>query len=59
MLRAVRNGELSEARYQSYLKLLKESEHYQLSYYEKRKKDRKLGKFIKSAKKDVKKFKKP
>ena len=59
VLRAVRNGELNEARYQSYLKLLKESEHYQLSYYEKRKKDRKLGKFIKSAKKDVKKFKNP
>ncbi|MFC1941594.1 ribosome small subunit-dependent GTPase A [Chloroflexota bacterium] len=58
VLKAVQNGELDEARYQSYLKLLKESEHYQMSYAEKRKKDRKLGKFYKSALKDIKKIKK-
>ena len=45
---ALENGGLSEARYQSYLKLLKESEHYQMSYVEKRKKDKKFGQFIKS-----------
>jgi ribosome biogenesis GTPase len=58
VLQAVKNGELSEARYQSYLKLLKESEHYQMSYAEKRKKDRKFGKFIKSAGKQIKQIKK-
>ncbi|MFC1901779.1 ribosome small subunit-dependent GTPase A [Chloroflexota bacterium] len=57
VLRAVRDGELDEARYQSYLKLLKESEHYQMSYAEKRKKDKKFSKFIKSAGKDIKRFK--
>ncbi|MFC1908606.1 ribosome small subunit-dependent GTPase A [Chloroflexota bacterium] len=48
VLSALQNGDLSEARYQSYLKLLKESEHYQMSYAEKRKKDRKLGRFYRS-----------
>ena len=58
VLQAVQNGELSEARYQSYLKLLKESVHYQMSYAEKRRKDRKFGKFIKSAVKEIKQIKK-
>lgn len=49
VLLAVENGELSEDRYRSYLKLLNESEYYQMSYVEKRKKDREFGKFIKSA----------
>jgi len=57
VLNAVQNNELSEARYQSYLKLIKESEHYQMSYVEKRKKDRQFGRFIKSAMKDIKKMK--
>ncbi|MFC2007216.1 ribosome small subunit-dependent GTPase A [Chloroflexota bacterium] len=48
VLSALQNGDLSETRYQGYLKLLKESEHYQMSYVEKRKKDRKLGRFYKS-----------
>ncbi len=51
VLEALQNGELSEGRYQSYLKLVKESEHYQTSYLEKRKKDRAFGRMIKSAKK--------
>ncbi|MFC1984001.1 ribosome small subunit-dependent GTPase A [Chloroflexota bacterium] len=55
VLRAVRNGEISETHYQSFLKLKKESEHYQMSYMEKRRKDRKFGRFIKSAMKQNKK----
>ena len=55
VLMALQNGELSNERYQSYLKLVKESEHYQMSYVEKRKKDKKFGQFIKSAMKDNKK----
>jgi ribosome biogenesis GTPase / thiamine phosphate phosphatase len=47
ILAAIENGELSEERYQNYLKLLNESEYYQMSYAEKRKKDRKFGQFIK------------
>ena len=55
LLAALENGELSEKRYQSYLSLLKESEYNQMSYVEKREKDRKFGKFIKSAMKHNKK----
>ena len=55
LLTALENGELSKKRYQSYLSLLKESEYYQMSYVEKRKKDRKFGQFIKSAMKHNKK----
>ena len=55
LLMGIENGELSEERYRSYLKLLKESEYHQMSYVEKRKKDRKFGQFIKSAMKHRKK----
>jgi len=55
VLQAVESGDISQARYQSYLKLRNESEYHELSYAEKRKKDRKLGQFYKSAKKDLKK----
>jgi len=58
VIEAVREGTLDEGRYQNYLKLLKESEHYESSYLEKRRKDRKLGQFFKTAKKDIKRFKK-
>jgi ribosome biogenesis GTPase / thiamine phosphate phosphatase len=48
VLVAVQEGNLSEARYHSYLKLLKESEFYQTSYADKRNKDKKFGRFIKA-----------
>jgi ribosome biogenesis GTPase len=51
---AVENGELSEDRYLSYIKLKKESEHCEMSYPDKRKKDKAFGRFIKSAKKQIK-----
>ncbi|MFC1765916.1 sigma factor-like helix-turn-helix DNA-binding protein [Planctomycetota bacterium] len=41
---AVDKGELSEDRYASYVKLKKESEHYEMSYQDKRKKDKAFGK---------------
>ena len=55
VLRAVQSGDISETHYQSFLKLTKESDHYQMSYIEKRRKDRKFGQFIKSAMKQNKK----
>jgi ribosome biogenesis GTPase / thiamine phosphate phosphatase len=55
LLAAVKRGKLSEERYQSYLKLLKESEYHEMSYVEKRRKDRKFGQFIKTATKEHKK----
>lgn len=51
---AVEKGELSEDRYSSYIKLKKESEYYEMSYLDKRKKDKAFGRFIKSAKKHMK-----
>jgi len=55
VLRAVQTGSLNETHYQDYLRLTKESEHYQMSYLEKRRKDKKFGQFIKSAMKQNKK----
>lgn len=55
LLAAIEDGALPADRYQSYLKLIKESEYYELSYSEKRRKDRKFGRFIKSAMKHHKK----
>ncbi|MFC2003851.1 ribosome small subunit-dependent GTPase A [Chloroflexota bacterium] len=54
VLRAVQSGSLNEAHYQDYLKLKNESEYYQMSYLEKRRKDKKFGQFIKSAMKQNK-----
>lgn len=48
---AVENGELPEDRYANYIKLKKESQYYEMSYRDKRKKDKAFGRFIKSAKK--------
>jgi len=55
VLRAVHSGSLNEAHYQDYLKLTRESEHYQMSYVEKRRKDKKFGLLVKSAMKQNKK----
>jgi ribosome biogenesis GTPase len=55
LLNAVENGTLRADRYQSYLKLMKESEYNELSYVEKRRKDKKFGQFIKTAMKHHKK----
>jgi ribosome biogenesis GTPase len=48
-------GDLSEDRYVSYLKLKKESAYYEMSYLDKRKKDKAFGRFLKSVKKHMKK----
>ena len=54
VLEAVKNDELSEDRYQSYIKLKKENEYHDMSYVEKRKKERDFGRFIKTYKKQSK-----
>lgn len=54
VIAAVESGDISEEHYENYLKLKQESEFYEMSYAEKRKKDRDFGKFIKSAKKNLK-----
>jgi ribosome biogenesis GTPase / thiamine phosphate phosphatase len=55
ILKAVDTGELAEERYLSYMKLLKESRFHQMSYVERRKKDKKFGRMVKNAMKHVKK----
>jgi ribosome biogenesis GTPase / thiamine phosphate phosphatase len=50
---AIDSGDLSEDRYLSYLKLKKESEFYEMSYLDKRKKDKAFGRFVKSIKKQM------
>jgi len=54
VLAAVASSELGKDRYSSYMKLRKESEYHELSYLDKRKKDRAFGRFIKSSKKQMK-----
>jgi ribosome biogenesis GTPase len=53
VLAAVHSGEMSREHVENFLKLREESEFYQMSYVEKRKKDRDFGRYIKSAKKDL------
>jgi len=50
---AVKNGKLNAERYSSYIKLKKESEYHEMSYIDKRKKDRAFGRYIKSVKKQI------
>ena len=56
VIEAVKSGALGREHYENYLKLRKESEFYELSDVEKRKKDRDFGKFVKSAKKTLEKW---
>jgi ribosome biogenesis GTPase / thiamine phosphate phosphatase len=53
VLQAVESGEVDAEHYENFLKLRKESEYHQLSYAEKRKKEKEFGRFIKSVKKDL------
>jgi ribosome biogenesis GTPase / thiamine phosphate phosphatase len=50
---AIESGELSEDRYSSYIKLKKETDHNDMTYREKRRKDKAFGRFIKSFKKQM------
>ena len=52
ILAAIKAGNLSEQRYQNYLKIKRESEFNQMSYSETRKKDKDFGRFIKSTMKN-------
>ncbi len=52
ILAALKDGVISEERYQNYVKLNKESAHYEMSYLEKKRKDKKFGKLVKSVMKN-------
>jgi len=53
VLKALETGEIAAGHYENFVKLKSESEYYQMSAAEKRKKDKDFGRFIKSAKKDL------
>lgn len=57
VLAALKAGKLDEDKYSNYVNLKKEAEHYEMTELEKREKDRQFGKFLKSAKKDLKNHK--
>ena len=47
VLLSIAEGELTAERFHSYLKLMKESRYYEMTYLEKRKKDKAFGKMVK------------
>jgi ribosome biogenesis GTPase len=55
VLAALNEGTIPKKRYENYIKMSKESEHYSMSYLEKRQKDKEFGKMIKSVMKNHKK----
>jgi ribosome biogenesis GTPase len=48
VINAVKAGRLSEKRYQNFIKMNKESAYNEMSYFQKRQKDKQFGKFCKS-----------
>ena len=57
VLEALKEGQISEGRYENYIKMSKESAYYNMSYLEKRRKDKEFGKMVKSVMKNHKKRK--
>ena len=54
VLAAIASGKLDEDKFNNYAKLKNESQFYELNELEKRRKDQQFGKFLKSAKKQLK-----
>ena len=54
VLKALTDGQLSVKRYESYLKMTREANHYEMSYLEKKKKDKAFGKMVKNVMKQKK-----
>lgn len=57
ILAAVQSGSLSEPKYRSYMKLIRESQFHEMTYVERRKKDKQFGRMIKTAVEQLKKRK--
>lgn len=53
VLAALEQGTIERKQYENYIRMLKESRHYSMSYLEKRRKDKDFGKMIKSVKKSM------
>lgn len=57
VIEAVKTGKIEEEQYNNYLNLKKEADYYEMDDLAKKEKDRSFGKFLKQAKKDLKKLK--
>ncbi|MFA6338690.1 MAG: ribosome small subunit-dependent GTPase A [Candidatus Paceibacterota bacterium] len=57
VLAELNSGRLSAEKYSNYINLRKESEFYEMTELERREKDRQFGKFVKTGKKELKKYK--
>jgi len=55
VIEAVEQGNIEEERYENFLKIQKESAYYEMSYLEKRKKNKSFGKLIKNYNKSIRK----
>jgi len=55
VLNALQNGEIDEDRYRNFLKIQKEADFYAMSYLDKKKRDKQLGKILKDFKKNHRK----
>lgn len=58
VLGALQSGAVSQERYLSYVKLMKESAFHEMSYVERRRKDKKFGRMVKTAMQQLK-YRKP
>lgn len=56
VLKSLKQGALDKSKYNNYINLKKETEFYEMSTLEKRKKDKNFGRFIKKAKKDLERY---
>lgn len=54
VLKSIEAGDISESRYNNYIKMQKESAHLSRSYLEKRQRDKAFGKMVKEVKKHLK-----
>jgi ribosome biogenesis GTPase / thiamine phosphate phosphatase len=57
VLAKIKSGELDREKYSNYIRLKKEAEYFEMSEPERKEKDREFGKFVKSAKKQLKSIK--
>jgi ribosome biogenesis GTPase / thiamine phosphate phosphatase len=56
VLLELKSGNLENEKYSNYINLKKEAEYCEMSKFQKREKDKKFGKFIKKAKKELRKY---
>ena len=57
VVKALNDGDINKATYKNYLKMLKEQKWFQSTVEERRRKDKKFGKMVKSVMKDKKQYK--